>query len=109
VRRIFRGDFGLPPPPGVAHIVRPTDGWRTAGGVPPYGRPSVAYVTPSRRATRTALSNSSSARACHLDVATLCRFSRRWTCKMHMHMHMHMHMSHAHVTCTCHMHMCMCM
>jgi hypothetical protein len=32
-------------------------------GAPPstYGRPSVAYVTPSRRATRTALSNSSSA------------------------------------------------
>ena len=33
-------------------------------------------------ATRTALSNSSSARACHLDVATLRRFShlpyRRW-------------------------------
>ena len=47
------------------------------GGAPPgtYGRPSVAYVTPSRRATRTALSNSSSARACHLDVATLRRFS----------------------------------
>ena len=46
-------------------------------GAPPstYGRPSVAYVTPSRRATRTALSNSSSARACHLDVATLRRFS----------------------------------
>ena len=43
-----------------------------------YGRPSVAYVTPSRRATRTALSNSSIAPApamCHLDVATLRRFS----------------------------------
>ena len=49
------------------------------GGTPPPGtvvrRPSVAYVTPSRRATRTALSNSSSARTCHLDVATLRRFS----------------------------------
>ena len=34
-----------------------------SAGAPPstYGRPSVAYVTPSRRATRTALSNSSSA------------------------------------------------
>jgi hypothetical protein len=46
---------------------------------PPYDvRPSVrsaTYVTPSRRATRTALSNSSSARAYHLDVATLRRFS----------------------------------
>ena len=34
MRRFFGGDFGLPPWP----IVRPTDGWRTAGGVPPYGR-----------------------------------------------------------------------
>jgi len=65
VRRM-EGISGSPPCP----IVRPTDGWRTAGGVePPYGRPSVAYVTPSRRATRTALSNSSSARACHISMS----------------------------------------
>ena len=72
VRRLFGGDFGLHPP-GPYYIVRPTD----MGGAPPgtVVRPSVAYVTPSRRATRTALSNSSSARACHLDVATLRRFS----------------------------------
>jgi hypothetical protein len=56
-------------------------GWRHRGcGAPPSlrrttVRPSAIYVTPSRRATRTALSNSSSARAYHLDVATLRRFS----------------------------------
>jgi hypothetical protein len=69
---------GLRGPPWPIDSHRPTDGWCATR----YGRPSVAYVTPSRRATRTALSNSSSARACHLDVATLRRFShlpyRRW-------------------------------
>ena len=48
------------PPPAAAYVVR---------------RLLYTVSTPSRRATRTALSNSSSARACHLDVATLCRFS----------------------------------
>ena len=45
-----------------------------AGGAPRVWRASlhIAYVTPSRLATRTASSNSPSACACHLDVITLC-------------------------------------
>ena len=40
-----------------------------------HASPHVAYVTPSRLATRTASSNSPSACACHLDVVTLRRFT----------------------------------
>jgi len=74
VRRFFWRGFRAPP---LAHSqagrwVRVAHRGRCATR---YGRPSVAYVTPSRRATRTALLNSSSARTCHLDVATLRRFS----------------------------------
>ena len=48
-----------------------------AGGAPRVWRASlhIAYVTPSRLATRTASSNSPSACACHLDVVTLRRFT----------------------------------
>jgi hypothetical protein len=35
------------------------DGWRAVGSAPPYGRPSAAYVTPSRRLSKTRLAISS--------------------------------------------------
>ena len=51
-----------------------------AGGAPRVWRasPHIAYVTPSRLATRTASSNSPSACACHLDVPSP---SREDTCR----------------------------
>ena len=51
--------YGLPPGPSAP----------VAGGAPRVWRasPHVAYVTPSRLATRTASSNSPSACACHLE------------------------------------------
>ena len=61
-------DYGLPPGPSRERRA-------TSAARPPAYRLHIAYVTPSRRATRTASPNSPSACACHLDVVTLRRFT----------------------------------
>ena len=56
-------DYGLPPGPSRERRA-------TSVARPPAYRLHIAYVTPSRLATRTASSNSPSACACHLDVVS---------------------------------------
>jgi hypothetical protein len=68
-------DFGGSPPYPSWPTQSVSQSVTVAGGAPQVALRPTAHVTPSRLATRTALSYSLRARDCHLDVTTLRRFT----------------------------------
>ena len=74
--------MGSLPGPRPSRGRRATRVWRTS--------PHIAYVTPSRLATRIASSNSPSACACHLDVV---KQVHRWVYRLYLRLYLSIYFS----------------